>query len=105
MRRWAGRAMLVAACWFVLGTGGLALGLGLVAADLLWAPRPRLLLAVAAVLVATLPLLALIGGLPDRLAIGPRFAVGHGPANLLAGVAVVLLVVGTVRDVRGEARS
>jgi hypothetical protein len=105
MRRWAGRALLVMACWFALGGGGLALGLGVVAADLLWAPRPRLLLAVAAALVAALPLLALAGGLPDRLGIGPRVALGHGPANLLAGAAVVLLAVATIRDVRGDAPS
>lgn len=105
MRRWAGRAALVVACWFVLGVGGLAIGLSVVAADLLWAPRPRLLLGVAAALVAALPLVVLAGGLPDPLGIGPQFALGHGPANLLAGAAVVLLLVATIRDVRDDVRS
>jgi len=81
----------VAACWLALGGVGLALGLGVVAADLLWAPRPRLLLAVAAALVAALPLLALAGGLPDRLGIGPRVALAmlatHSPNALRRAVA------------------
>jgi hypothetical protein len=106
MRRWsggrlAGWAVLLAALWFVLGVGGLAVGLGVVAAELLWAPQPRLLLAVAAALVAVLPLVVLAGGLPDPLGIGPQFAAGHRWTNLLAGAALTLLTVATVRDARG----
>lgn len=109
MRRWSGRrlagwvVLLPAALWFVLGVGGLAVGLCLAAAELLWAPRPRLLLAVAAALVAVLPLVVLAGGLPDPLGIGPQFAAGHGWTNLLAGAALALLTVATIRDARGPA--
>jgi hypothetical protein len=105
MGRWsggrlAGWAILLAALWFVLGAGGLVVGLCIVAADLLWAPQPRLLLAVAAALVAALPLVVLAGGLPDPLGIGPQFTAGHGGTDLLAGAALALLTVATIRDAR-----
>jgi hypothetical protein len=96
--RLAGRATLPAALWLVLGVGGLAVGLAIVAADLLWAPSPRRLLVAAAALVAALPAVVLVGGLPDPLGIGPQFAAAHRWADLLVGAALALLVLAAVRD-------
>jgi hypothetical protein len=101
VRRWtgrlAGRAALPAALWLVLGVGGLAVGLAIVAADLLWAPPPRRLLVAAAALVAALPPVVLVAGLPDPSGIGPQFA-AHRWTDLLVGAALALLVLATVRD-------
>jgi H+/Cl- antiporter ClcA len=94
---------LPVALWFVLGVEGLVVGLCVVVADLVWPPRR--LLAAAAVLVAALPLVVLASGLPDPAGIGPHFALGHPPADLLVSTALALLVVGTIRDVRGAARA
>jgi hypothetical protein len=96
------RVVLVAALWLVLGGEGLVVGAGVVAADLLAGPRPRLLLATAAVLVALVPLAVLAAGLPQASAIGPGFVLDHRLADVLAGAAVALLVVGAVRDVRRD---
>jgi hypothetical protein len=94
------RVALVAALWLVLGVEGLVAGAGVVAADLLVGPRPRLLLAASAALVALVPLAILAAGLPAAPAIGPGFALDHRLADAAAGAAVALLVVGAVRDVR-----
>jgi hypothetical protein len=96
------RLVLVAALWLVLGVEGLVVGAAVVAADLLVGPRPRLLLATAAVLVALVPPAILAAGLPEASAIGPGFALDHRPADLLAAAAVALLVVGAVRDLRRD---
>lgn len=95
--RLAGRAALPAALWLVLGVGGLAVGLAIVAADLLWAPPPRRLLAASAALVAALPPVVLVAGLPDPLGIGPQFAARRW-TDLMVGAALALLVMATVRD-------
>jgi hypothetical protein len=101
--RLAGGALLPAALWLVLGVGGLAVGLAIVAADLLWAPAPRRLLAAAAALVAALPPVVLVAGLPDSAGIGPQLAAAHRWTDLLVGAALALLVLATVRDLGAPA--
>ena len=102
---WAERALLVVLLWALGGWAGLLLGAGIAGYDAVRLPRPRELLVGSLALFALTPLAVLARGLPDRATIGPEIATGNLVAHYLAGAALALLVLGVLREVRGDARA
>lgn len=97
---WAERALLVAVLWALGGWVGLLLGAVIAGYDAARLPRPRDLLLGSLALFALTPLVVLARGLPSRATIGPDIATGNLAAHYLAGMAVALLVLGVLREVR-----
>lgn len=97
---WAERALLVALLWALGGRVGLLLGAVIAGYDAARLPRPRELLLGSLVLFALTLLVVLARGLPNRATIGPDIATGNLAAHYLAGMALALLVLGVLRDVR-----
>jgi len=93
-------ALLVAVLWLLGGWAGLLAGVAVVAWDRLRTPSPQQLLRVSLVLFGLVPLAVLAKGLPTPATVGPGFASGNPVAHGLAGAALVLLVLGILRDVR-----
>ncbi len=100
----AGWAVLVGLLWVLGGRVGLLIGLAIVAYDLVRAPAPRELLLGSVVLFALVPIIALLHGLPTRATLTPEFVTRNLVGHYLAGTALALLVLGILRDVRGEVR-
>lgn len=100
----AGWVVLVALLWVLGGSIGLLTGLAIVAYDLVRAPEPRELLLGSVALFALVPLVILVHGLPTRATLTPEFVTRNLLAHYLAGAGLALLVLGTLRDVRGQVR-
>jgi hypothetical protein len=96
------RALLVGVLWLLGGGVGLVAGAAFLVYDLVSRPAPRDLLVIAALLLGLVPLVVLARGLPGAGAVGPAFVEGNLVAHYLAGAGLALLVVGVLRDVRGE---
>jgi len=85
--------------WVVLDWPGAVAGAGLALWHLLAPPPPRALLVGAAALLGLVPVAWLAAGIPAGAALNPGL-VGRRPAAAwLAAAALVLLVIGVVRDV------
>ena len=97
------RALLVGVLWLLGGGVGLVAGAAFVVYDLVSRPAPRDLLVIAVLLLGLVPLVVLARGLPAAQAVGPGFVEGNLVAHYLAGAGLALLVVGVLRDVRGQA--
>jgi hypothetical protein len=102
---WAERALLVVLLWALGGRVGLLLGAVIAGYDAARLPRPRELLLGSLALFALTPLVVLARGLPTRAIIGPDIATGNLAAHYLAGMALTLLVLGVLRDVRADVRA
>jgi hypothetical protein len=89
--------------WLLGGGVGLVAGAAFVVYDLVSRPAPRDLLVIAVLLLGLVPLVVLARGLPAAQAVGPGFVEGNLVAHYLAGAGLALLVVGVLRDVRGQA--
>jgi len=100
----AGWAVLVGLLWALGGRVGLLIGLAFVAYDLVRAPAPRELLVGSVMLFALVPIVVLLHGLPTMATLTPEFVTRNLVAHYLAGTALALLVVGILREVRGELR-
>ena len=98
----AERALLVGVLWLLGGGAGLVAGAVFVVYDLVSRPAPRDLLVLAVLLLGLVPLVVLARGLPAAEAVGPGFVAGNLVAHYLAAAGLALLVVGVLRDVRGE---
>jgi hypothetical protein len=98
----AERALLVGVLWLLGGAAGLVAGAAFVVYDLVSRPAPRDLLVLAVLLLGLVPLVVLARGLPAAEAVGPGFVEGNLVAHYLAAAGLALLVVGVLRDVRGE---
>ena len=96
------RALLVGVLWLLGGGIGLVAGAAFVVYDLVSRPTPRDLLVIAVLLLGLAPLVVLARGLPAADAVGPGFVEGNLVAHYLAGAGLALLVVGVLREVRGE---
>jgi len=90
---------LVLGLWFVGGAVGLAVGVALGAASILWRPLPRWLLALSIGVLAAVPVLILVHGLPSAFFVSPAFVSQNLPAHYVAGIGLALLVFGVVRSV------
>jgi hypothetical protein len=101
IRRLAGLLVLAALLWFLLGSAGLAVWLGVVVADLLGAP-PRWLLGAAVALLVLAPVAVLLDGLPTPSTISASFARDHWVADSFIKAGVALLVVGVLREPRAS---
>jgi hypothetical protein len=101
-RAMLGRAPLVGVLWLLGGGVGLVAGAAFVVYDLVSRPAPRDLLVIAVLLLGLVPLVVLARGLPVAQTVGPGFVEGNLVAHYLAGAGLALLVVGVLRDVRGE---
>jgi hypothetical protein len=97
-----GRVLLVGALWLFGGGIGLVAGAAFVVYDLVSRPTPRDLLVLAVLLLGLVPLVVLARGLPAVEEVGPGFVEGNLAAHYLAGAGLALLVVGVLREVRGE---
>jgi hypothetical protein len=97
--RWVGLAAVLV---LLGGRAGLALAVAIVLWDLLWAPAPRTLIAVALVGFLAVPVVVLVRGLPTEATLSPEFAAGSRLPHLLAGASLALLVLGVLRDVRAD---
>jgi hypothetical protein len=95
--RWVGLAALLG---FVGGWGGLLLAIVIGSIDAWLSPRPRALIAAAVATTAAIPLVIVAHGLPPAFFVSPRFVSRNMAAHYLAGTAIVLLVLGIVRDTR-----
>ena len=102
LRAVLGRVLLVGALWLFGGGIGLVAGAAFVVYDLVSRPTPRDLLVLAVLLLGLVPLVVLARGLPAVEEVGPRFVEGNLAAHYLAGAGLALLVVGVLREVRGE---
>ncbi len=102
---WAGRTLLVVLLWMLGGGGGLLVGVAIAAYDAVRSPRPRELLWGSLALFTLTPLAVLARGLPTRATLGPDVAFGNRVAHYLAGAALVLLVLGVLREVVDEVRT
>jgi hypothetical protein len=102
---WVERTLLVVLLWALGGWVGLLLGAAIAGYDAVRLPRPRELLVGSLALFALTPLAVLARGLPDRATIGPNIATGNLVAHYLAGTALVLLVLGVLREVRDRVRA
>jgi hypothetical protein len=98
----AERVLLVGVLWLLGGAAGLVAGAAFVVYDLVSRPAPRDLLVLAVLLLGLVPLVVLARGLPAAEAVGPAFVEGNRVAHYLAAAGLALLVVGVLRDVRGE---
>ena len=96
------RALLVGVLWLLGGGIGLVAGAAFVVYDLVSRPAPRDLLVIAVLLLGLVPLVVLARGLPAADAVGPGFVEGNLVAHYLAGAGLALLVIGVLREVRGE---
>jgi len=93
---------MVVLLWLLGGLAGLLLGVVIVVLELPHPLAPRRLLIAALLLLLALPLVVLARGLPTRATLSADFAAGSLLPHLLAGVAVTLLVLGVLRDVRAQ---
>ncbi len=100
----AGWVVLVGLLSLLGGRVGVLAGGAIVAYDLVRAPTPRELLRGAVLLFALVPVTVLVGGLPGRATLTPDFVSRNLVAHYLAGTALTLLVLGILREVRGEVR-
>ena len=98
----AERALLLGVLWLLGGGVGLLAGAAFVVYDLVSRPAPRDLLVIAVLLLGLVPLVVLARGLPAAATVGPGFVEGNLVAHYLAAAGLALLVVGVLRDVRGE---
>jgi hypothetical protein len=97
-----GRVLLLGVLWLLGGGVGLVAGAAFVVYDLVSRPAPRDLLVLAVLLLGLVPLVVLARGLPAAEVVGPGFVEGNLVAHYLAAAGLALLVVGVLRDVRGE---
>jgi hypothetical protein len=95
----AGWIVLVVVLGLVGGGVGLLVAAAIGMATALLGPRPRTFLRVAIGLLVLVPVVVLVRGLPPAFFVSPDFVRHNMLAQYLAGTALVLLVVGVVRDV------
>ena len=98
--RWA---LLTLVLTFVGGAYGFVLAAVLGIATIL-APTPRGYLRLAAGLLALVPVLLIARGLPPAFFVSPRFVEHNMLAHYLAGTALVVLILGVLRETRWQVR-
>lgn len=101
-RRSFGWLLFVVGCWFFAGPVGLLAGLVVAAWSMARPPRPSTLLRLSAAAMGMVPIAWVLGNLDRWGEVSPQLVVGNPAPSTLVVVALVLLVVGSWRDVDVE---
>ncbi len=96
--RWGAIGSIVVAAGLLDGLVGLVVGALVAAGVVAFGVRGRALLGVAVGAMALVPVAMLVSGLPTAASLSPRMVLDARVAHHLAFAALVLLVVGTLRD-------
>jgi hypothetical protein len=102
LARWA---VLLVACGLVGGWWLAAAAAALAAWHLVAAPPPRHVLLAAVLLLAAVPIVWVLGNAGRLSTVSPELVTGNPWPHRAAGTALLLLLVGVVRDVRTEPAS
>jgi arabinofuranan 3-O-arabinosyltransferase len=97
---WARWLVLALGCGVVAGLPGLVIGAAVGVWHLGAAPSPRTLLRLSGVAMALAPVAWIVGNLSRWGEIGPQLVLGNPAPSHLVVAALILLVVGSYRDVR-----
>jgi len=91
--------LLTAVLWFLGGGVGLVIAVAIATYVALGGGTPRRLLAAATILLAIVPVEMILRGLPTPAEVSSQVVGGNLLAHYVAGTALVLLVMGILRDV------
>lgn len=97
---WARWLVVALGCGVVAGLPGLVIGAAVGAWHVVAAPSPRTLLRLSGATMALAPVAWVVGNLSRWGEIGPQLVLGNPAPSLLVVAALILLVVGSWRDVR-----
>ena len=101
-QRRSGWLLFALGCWFFAGPVGLVAALLVTAWSMARPPRPDTLLRLSAAAMGLVPLAWVVGNLDRWGEVSPQLVLGNSAPSTLVVLALVLLVVGTWRDVDVE---
>lgn len=96
---WAGWVIFALGCGVFAGMPGLVAGVGVALWSVVRPPTPRTLLRLSVLAMALAPVAWVLGNLPRWGEVGPQLVLGNPAPSVLVVLALVLLVVGSWRDV------